>query len=172
MIGRAMHGILPCLLLTLSVTSTAGLGEAAHESSRAATRQAVDVAEAAAEGAARTAPPPPAADDDPYDDDGIVHRVLGEAWASLSAPRQGELRFLIGRVARIGFGRALREPADARVVWVRERTSRGDRIVDVVVEGSSLTRNYGQQLRKMLADPARGYDFAVDRLKRKIAAAA
>jgi hypothetical protein len=134
-----------------------------------ATRQAVDAAEAAA---AEVASPPPPPDDDPYDDDGIVRRILGDAWAALSGPQRVELRLLVGRVARIGFGRALREPADARVVWVRERTARGDRIVDVVVEGSSLTRNYGVELRRMLADPSQGYGFAVDRLKRKIAAAA
>ena len=55
---------------------------------------------------------------------------------------------------------------------MRERTARGDRIVDVLVEGSSLTRNYSEQIRRMLLDPAKGYAFLVARLKRKIAAGA
>jgi len=38
-----------------------------------------------------------------------------------------------------------------------------------VTEGSSLTRNYAAQIRKLMRDPTKGYAFVVERLRRKIA---
>jgi hypothetical protein len=121
----------------------------------------------------------PAAADDPVDYDAAVRRALGEPcpasqlscddlWRALDPAQRDEMRILLREVVRIGFRLALAQPADARVEWVHVATPHGDRVVDVVIEGSSLVRNYYTQIRGMMRDPAKGYAFVVERLKRKI----
>jgi hypothetical protein len=164
--------------LAIASVATPVVGVVSQQASRAlgdGAATVVDVATAFPVVAASA----PVASDDPVDYDAVVRSMLGEPcprwetpcddlWGALDPARRDELRILVGEVARIGFHRALAQPADARVEWVRARTTRGYRIVDVVVEGSSLARNYYMQIRKMMRDPAKGYAFVVERLKRKI----
>ncbi len=42
-------------------------------------------------------------------------------------------------------------------------------VVDIVTEGSSLTKNYYDQFHKMLTNPAQGYPHMVNKLREKIA---
>ena len=44
------------------------------------------------------------------------------------------------------------------------------RVVDIVTEGSSLTKNYYDQFHRMLANPEQGYPYVVRKLNEKIAA--
>ena len=48
-----------------------------------------------------------------------------------------------------------RDPA-VRVDYVVKQTPSGPRVVDIVTEGSSLTKNYYDQFRKKMDDPDRG----------------
>jgi hypothetical protein len=43
------------------------------------------------------------------------------------------------------------------------------RVVDIVTEGSSRTRNFYDQFHRMLSDPAQGYPYVVAKLKENIA---
>jgi len=61
-----------------------------------------------------------------------------------------------------------REPA-VRVDYVVMATPKGPRVVDIVTEGSSLTKNYYDQFRKKMDDPNEGYPNIVQKLKDKIA---
>jgi ABC-type transporter MlaC component len=61
-----------------------------------------------------------------------------------------------------------REPA-VRVDYVVKQTSSGPKVVDIITEGSSLTKNYYDQFRKKMANPAEGYSNIVDKLREKIA---
>ena len=61
-----------------------------------------------------------------------------------------------------------REPA-VRVDYVVKQTGRGYRVVDIVTEGSSLTKNYYEQFRKKMDDPSEGYANIVEKLRDKIA---
>jgi phospholipid transport system substrate-binding protein len=63
-----------------------------------------------------------------------------------------------------------REPA-VRVDYIVKQTPSGPRVVDIVTEGSSLTKNYYDQFRKKMANPAEGYPNIVQKLKEKIAKA-
>jgi ABC-type transporter MlaC component len=45
------------------------------------------------------------------------------------------------------------------------------RVVDIVTEGSSLTKNYYDQFHKMLTTPGQGYPHVVKKLNEKIAKA-
>jgi hypothetical protein len=112
---------------------------------------------------------PTAPSDDPVDYDAVTGTILGDLPAGLASDQREELRLLVAEVARIGFEWARGQPGDVRVVWVREPAPGGGRIVDVVTEGSSLTRNYAAQIRKLMRDPTKGYAFVVERLRRKIA---
>jgi phospholipid transport system substrate-binding protein len=60
-----------------------------------------------------------------------------------------------------------REPA-VRVDYVVKQTANGPRVVDIITEGSSLTKNYYDQFRKKMANPAEGYPNIVQKLKEKI----
>jgi phospholipid transport system substrate-binding protein len=62
-----------------------------------------------------------------------------------------------------------REPA-VRVDYVVKDTPKGPRVVDIVTEGSSLTKNYYDQFDRKLKDPAQGYANIVQKLRDKIAA--
>lgn len=79
-----------------------------------------------------------------------------------------------GAVARVATSISDRrhEPGarDVRLDWVLANGGTGWHVVDVVTEGSSLTRNYYTQLRRLMDDPSRGYAFVVERLRQKIAA--
>ena len=61
-----------------------------------------------------------------------------------------------------------REPA-VRVDYIVMATPKGPRVVDIVTEGSSLTKNYYDQFRKKMDDPNEGYPNIVQKLKDKIA---
>jgi len=61
-----------------------------------------------------------------------------------------------------------REPA-VRVDYIVKATPKGPRVVDIVTEGSSLTKNYYDQFRKKMDDPNEGYPNIVQKLKDKIA---
>jgi phospholipid transport system substrate-binding protein len=61
-----------------------------------------------------------------------------------------------------------REPA-VRVDYVVKQTSTGPKVVDIITEGSSLTKNYYDQFRKKMNNPAEGYPNIVQKLKEKIA---
>ena len=47
----------------------------------------------------------------------------------------------------------------------------GFKVVDIVTEGSSLTKNYYDQFRKKMHNPDEGYPNIVQKLKDKIAKA-
>jgi ABC-type transporter MlaC component len=61
-----------------------------------------------------------------------------------------------------------REPA-IRVDYVVKQTEHGYRVVDIVTEGSSLTKNYYEQFRKKMENPAEGYPNIVQKLRDKVA---
>ncbi len=61
-----------------------------------------------------------------------------------------------------------REPA-VRVDYVVKQTPRGLKVVDIVTEGSSLTKNYYDQFLRKMHDPAEGYANIVQKLRDKIA---
>jgi ABC-type transporter MlaC component len=61
-----------------------------------------------------------------------------------------------------------REPA-VRVDYVVKQTDHGLRVVDIVTEGSSLTKNYYEQFRKKMENPAEGYENIKQRLRDKVA---
>jgi phospholipid transport system substrate-binding protein len=61
-----------------------------------------------------------------------------------------------------------REPA-VRVDYVVKQTGGGPKVVDIITEGSSLTKNYYDQFRKKMHNPGEGYTNIVQKLKEKIA---
>ncbi len=61
-----------------------------------------------------------------------------------------------------------REPA-VRVDYVVKQTGTGPKVVDIITEGSSLTKNYYDQFRKKMNNPTEGYPNIVQKLKEKIA---
>lgn len=61
-----------------------------------------------------------------------------------------------------------REPS-VRVDYVVKQTSSGYRVVDIITEGSSLTKNYYDQFRKKMDNPSEGYPNIVQKLRDKIA---
>jgi phospholipid transport system substrate-binding protein len=61
-----------------------------------------------------------------------------------------------------------REPA-VRVDYVVKQTPRGMKVVDIVTEGSSLTKNYYDQFLRKMHDPALGYPNIVQKLRDKLA---
>jgi phospholipid transport system substrate-binding protein len=56
-----------------------------------------------------------------------------------------------------------------RVDYVLKQGPGGWRVVDIVTEGSSLTKNYYDQFRKKMHNPGEGYPNIVAKLKEKIA---
>jgi ABC-type transporter MlaC component len=56
-----------------------------------------------------------------------------------------------------------------RVDYIVKQTPNGLRVVDIVTEGSSLTKNYYDQFRKKMHNPAEGYPNIVAKLREKIA---
>jgi ABC-type transporter MlaC component len=61
-----------------------------------------------------------------------------------------------------------RDPA-VRVDYVVKQTPKGYRVVDIITEGSSLTKNYYDQFRKKMRNPDEGYPNIVAKLREKIA---
>lgn len=51
---------------------------------------------------------------------------------------------------------------------------RGDRyrVIDIVTEGSSMTKNYYDQFHRMLTTPSQGYPYLIKKLEKKVAAKA
>jgi ABC-type transporter MlaC component len=60
-----------------------------------------------------------------------------------------------------------RDPA-IRIDYVVKHTPSGYRVVDIVTEGSSLTKNYYDQFRKKMNNPNEGYPNIVQKLREKI----
>jgi phospholipid transport system substrate-binding protein len=56
-----------------------------------------------------------------------------------------------------------------RVDYIVKQTPNGWRVVDIVTEGSSLTKNYYDQFRKKMHNPGEGYPNIVAKLREKIA---
>jgi ABC-type transporter MlaC component len=56
-----------------------------------------------------------------------------------------------------------------RVEYIVKQTPNGLRVVDIVTEGSSLTKNYYDQFRKKMHNPGEGYPNIVAKLREKIA---
>jgi phospholipid transport system substrate-binding protein len=61
-----------------------------------------------------------------------------------------------------------REPP-VRVDYVVKQTATGPKVVDIITEGSSLTKNYYDQFRKKMHNPGEGYPNIVAKLREKIA---
>jgi phospholipid transport system substrate-binding protein len=61
-----------------------------------------------------------------------------------------------------------RDPA-VQVDYVVKGASNGYKVVDIVTEGSSLTKNYMDQFHKMLITPGQGYPHVVKKLNEKVA---
>ncbi len=61
-----------------------------------------------------------------------------------------------------------RDPAVQVDYFVHAQTG-GLKVVDIVTEGSSLTKNYYDQFHKMLTTPGQGYPYIVKKLNEKIA---
>jgi hypothetical protein len=59
--------------------------------------------------------------------------------------------------------------APVRVDYVVKQTAGGPKVVDIITEGSSLTKNYYDQFRKKMNNPAEGYPNIVAKLQEKIA---
>ncbi len=55
-----------------------------------------------------------------------------------------------------------------RVDYIVKQTHNGLRVVDVITEGSSTTKSYYEQFRKMMHDPTKGYPNIVLKLHEKI----
>lgn len=62
------------------------------------------------------------------------------------------------------------KPHDApvQVDYVVKDTPAGLKVVDIITEGSSLTKNYYDQFRKKMHDPNEGYPNIVQKLREKI----
>lgn len=60
-----------------------------------------------------------------------------------------------------------RDPA-VRVDYVVKDTAAGPKVVDIITEGSSLTKNYYDQFRKKMHAPSEGYPNIVQKLREKI----
>ena len=63
-----------------------------------------------------------------------------------------------------------RDPS-VRVDYVVKQTASGFRVVDIITENSSMTKNYYEQFRKKMQNPAEGYPNIVEKLREKIAKA-
>jgi ABC-type transporter MlaC component len=58
--------------------------------------------------------------------------------------------------------------ASVRVDYLVEQTGAGLRVVDIITEGSSLTKNYYEQFRKKMKTPGEGYPNIVQKLQDKL----
>ncbi len=61
-----------------------------------------------------------------------------------------------------------RDPA-VQVDYVIQESGGKYKVIDIVTEGSSMTKNYYDQFHKMLTTPDQGYPYLVEKLKKKIA---
>ncbi len=55
-----------------------------------------------------------------------------------------------------------------RVDYVVKQTAHGLKVVDMVTEGSSMTKVYYDQFRKKMHEPSEGYANIVQKLREKI----
>lgn len=76
----------------------------------------------------------------------------------------GELRIRTEAKSRL----RPRDPA-VQIDYVVRASGGGYHVVDIVTEGSSLTKNYYDQFHRMLTTPAQGYAHVVKRLNDKLA---
>jgi len=60
----------------------------------------------------------------------------------------------------------VRDPA-FRVDYLVSPKSGANRVVDIITEGSSLTKNYYDQFLKMMTTPGQGYPYMIQKLKEK-----
>jgi ABC-type transporter MlaC component len=60
-----------------------------------------------------------------------------------------------------------REPA-VRVDYVVKQTAAGPKVVDIITEGSSMTKSYYEQFRKKMHEANEGYPNIVQKLREKI----
>lgn len=60
--------------------------------------------------------------------------------------------------------------APVQVDYLLAKEGEEFRVVDIVTEGSSISRNYYTQFHKMMTNPKEGYPFVVKRLREKTAA--
>lgn len=63
-----------------------------------------------------------------------------------------------------------RDPAYLVDYVIVEQDGGKYRVVDIITEGSSMTKNYYDQFHRMLTTPGQGYPYIVQKLKDKIAA--
>src|SRR5207248_3127873 len=61
-----------------------------------------------------------------------------------------------------------RDPA-VQVDYLVTGSGNGQKVVDMVTEGSSLTKNYYDQFKRMMSTPGQGYPYIVQKLNEKIA---
>jgi ABC-type transporter MlaC component len=61
------------------------------------------------------------------------------------------------------------EDLATQVDYVVLRSDRGHRVIDVITEGSSFTKNYYDQFHRMLTTPNQGYAFLATKLHAKVA---
>jgi len=120
-------------------------------------------------------------------------------WAEFSAKQKDEVRDLLRKLVRKQYKKNLEktttyklEMKGTKVVasMIRVRTeassttdareapvridyfvvdTKGQKVVDVALEGSSLTKNYYEQFHKMLVNKDQGYAHVVKKLKEKLA---
>ena len=62
----------------------------------------------------------------------------------------------------------VRDPA-FRVDYLVSQKTGGNRVVDIITEGSSLTKNYYDQFLKMMTTSGQGYPYMVQKLREKSA---
>ncbi|MGH7437536.1 MAG: ABC transporter substrate-binding protein, partial [Polyangiaceae bacterium] len=60
-----------------------------------------------------------------------------------------------------------REPA-VRIDYVVKSTAKGPKVVDIITEGSSMTKVYYDQFKKKMHEPTEGYPNIVLKLHEKI----
>jgi ABC-type transporter MlaC component len=58
--------------------------------------------------------------------------------------------------------------ASVRVDYLVAQTGAGLRVVDIITEGSSLTKNYYEQFRKKMKTPGEGYPNIVQKLQDRL----
>ena len=61
-----------------------------------------------------------------------------------------------------------RDPA-IQVDYIIRSSGQGHKVIDLVTEGSILSKNYYDQSHKMLTTPSQGYPYFVKKLREKIA---
>ncbi len=68
-------------------------------------------------------------------------------------------------------GKDKQKPRDppVRVEYVVMQAQNGFRVVDIVTESSTFSKNWYEEFRKQMNDPAKGHSSIVQKLREKIA---